>query len=249
MPSSSPRPTQQKKKLQQSKKRRISKKKKKSKMIRKIYLRRGLAVLGAVIVLIFAGVLVSRLTHTAQKAVAAAKAKRDADLVEMEASTDASRQLKELAELGSSFSPQCTDNTKPSNMIAQTGICVNGEELADESTYTSNGKISFEIGKAYTEAEGVITFRGNNFRDDPTYGHANITENILEPIWSADTGSLSYGNATWTGSGWTGQPLIIKWPQKTKANMKAWMKGEIDAEGISLHRQMTGCGNRRIGGW
>ena len=37
--------------------------------------------------------------------------------------------------------------------------------------------------------------------------------------------------------------------KKTKANMKAWMKGEIDAEGISLNRQMTGSGIRRIGGY
>lgn len=43
--------------------------------------------------------------------------------------------------------------------------------------------------------------------------------------------------------------LVSNESKKTKANMKAWMKGEIDAEGISLHRQMTGCGNRRIGGW
>ena len=43
--------------------------------------------------------------------------------------------------------------------------------------------------------------------------------------------------------------LVNNESKKTKANMKAWMKGGIDAEGISLHRQMTGCGNRRIGGW
>lgn len=43
--------------------------------------------------------------------------------------------------------------------------------------------------------------------------------------------------------------LVSNESKKTKANTKAWMKGEIDAEGISLHRQMTGCGNRRIGGW
>lgn len=34
--------------------------------------------------------------------------------------------------------------------------------------------------------------------------------------------------------------------KKTKANMTAWMKGEIDAEGIQLNRQMTGNEVRRI---
>ena len=222
MSSNSPRPVQRQKKPQQPKKRRISKNKMKSRMIRELYLKRVLSVLGAVIVIILIFFLASKLTHTAQKAVAASKAKRDADLVQMETTTEESRQIKEAAELGSSFEPHSTENTKPSNMISQTGICVDDVELTDESTYTPEGEISFEMGNTYTSLEGVITFRGNNFRDNPSYGHTNITENILEPVWSADTGSLSYGNASWTGSGWTGQPLIVKWPQKTKANMNMY---------------------------
>ena len=43
--------------------------------------------------------------------------------------------------------------------------------------------------------------------------------------------------------------LVSNESKKTKANMKAWVRGEIDAEGVSLNRQMTGSGNRRIGGW
>jgi len=38
--------------------------------------------------------------------------------------------------------------------------------------------------------------------------------------------------------------------QKTnRANMSAWKRGESDADGISLSRQMSGGGRRRIGGW
>lgn len=43
--------------------------------------------------------------------------------------------------------------------------------------------------------------------------------------------------------------LVSNESKKTKANMKAWIRGEIDAEGISLNRQMTDSGNRRIEGW
>ncbi len=43
--------------------------------------------------------------------------------------------------------------------------------------------------------------------------------------------------------------LVSEIPKRAKANMKAWIRGEIDAEGISLNRQMTGSGNRRIEGW
>lgn len=43
--------------------------------------------------------------------------------------------------------------------------------------------------------------------------------------------------------------LVSNESKKTKANMKAWIRGKIDADGISLNRQMTGSGIRRIGGY
>ena len=36
--------------------------------------------------------------------------------------------------------------------------------------------------------------------------------------------------------------------KKTRADMGAWIRGANDADGISLSRQMTGSGTRRIGG-
>ena len=45
--------------------------------------------------------------------------------------------------------------------------------------------------------------------------------------------------------------LVCGVPEKskrTKANMKAWLKGKFDADRVNLNRQMTGCGNRRIEG-
>lgn len=41
----------------------------------------------------------------------------------------------------------------------------------------------------------------------------------------------------------------MKKSKNTKANMSAWERGVSDADGISLSRQMTGSGTRRIGGW
>ena len=40
--------------------------------------------------------------------------------------------------------------------------------------------------------------------------------------------------------------LVDNVSKRKKANMKAWMKGEIDADGVNLNRQMTGSGIRRI---
>ena len=52
----------------------------------------------------------------------------------------------------------------------------------------------------------------------------------MEGAWSKGTGSLTYGNHTWTGSGWTGQPLMMKWPKETKVhmNMYDWAKEKDD---------------------
>ena len=129
---------------------------------------------------------------------------------------------------GYDFQPTCTENTKPSNMIQLTGISVDGTELTDQSTYTPEAQISFETGKSYTELEGVVTFRGNNFRDNPAYGTAEMKENTLNKVWSKTTGALSYEGSAWTGNGWTGQPLLVKWPQATKQNMNMhdWAKND-----------------------
>lgn len=150
------------------------------------------------------------------------------DLIEMETENENSRELMDSARANIPFAPHCTEATKPSNLIAQTGICIDGTELADESTYAPLSEITFSHGNEYTNMEGILTFRGNNFRDTPAYGYAEIKENKLEPVWSAETGSLSYEGAYWSGSGWTGQPLLVKWPQETKAhmNMHDWAKND-----------------------
>ena len=143
------------------------------------------------------------------------------DILEMVEDTS-----EEGADGGYDFQPVCTENTKPSNMIALTGISVDGTELTDESSYKPDAQISFETGAAYTDLEGVITFRGNNFRDNPSYGTAEMKDNTLNKVWSKTTGALSYNNSSWTGNGWTGQPLLVKWPQETKKqmNMHDWAK-------------------------
>ncbi len=120
------------------------------------------------------------------------------------------------------FSPYCTEATNPSNLIQSTGIAINDAALDDITSYTPDGEISFGLGSAYTEAEGILTFRGNNFRNSPAYGYANMETYTLSAIWSKDTGALTSGSKTWTGSGWTGQPLIMKWPKEVRAHMNMY---------------------------
>lgn len=124
------------------------------------------------------------------------------------------------------FVPYCTEQTKPSNYIEYTEVNVDGTTLTSLSDYKPTDVIDFSRGSVYTSVDGIVTFRGNNFRDNPVYGYAEMKDFAMEGAWSYNTGSLTYGNACWTGSGWTGQPLITKWPKQTRAvmNMYDWAK-------------------------
>ncbi|MGN1140520.1 MAG: PQQ-binding-like beta-propeller repeat protein [Oliverpabstia sp.] len=132
------------------------------------------------------------------------------------------------------FEPYCTEATAPSNLIASTAVEVNGTVLGDVSEYVPESQIEFGLGKDYTEMDGIISFRGNNFRNSPSYGYAEMTENSLSAIWSKNTGALSSGTHTWTGSGWTGQPLIVRWPKETKEYMNLYDWAKADDELVEV---------------
>lgn len=125
-----------------------------------------------------------------------------------------------------SFQPHAVKSTKPSKYMKMTQINVNGKTLSNNKKYRAKQEISFEQGSEYTAAEGIVTFRGNNFRDNPVWGTADFTKNKLKSDWTYQTGKLTSQGKTWTGSGWTGQPLVVKWPRATKQvmNMHSWAK-------------------------
>ena len=149
-------------------------------------------------------------------------AKAEEDVVEME-------ETKEIA-----FEPHCVDSTKPENLISYTNIEVDGNQLENISDYQPDGDIQFNVGEDYTDVDGIVTFRGNSFRDNPTHGYANMTNYKLNGLWSADTGSLASGDTVWTGSGWTGQPLLMKWPKEVKAHMNMTEKAKADDDLVEV---------------
>ena len=125
-----------------------------------------------------------------------------------------------------SFQPHAVKSTKPSKYMKMTQVNVNGKTLSNNKKYRAKQEIFFEQGSEYTAANGIVTFRGNNFRDNPVWGTADFAENKLKSDWTYQTGKLTSQGKTWTGSGWTGQPLVIKWPRATKQvmNMHSWAK-------------------------
>ena len=99
-----------------------------------------------------------------------------------------------------SFQPHAVKSTKPSKYMKMTQINVNGKTLSNNKKYRAKQEISFEQGSEYTAANGIVTFRGNNFRDNPVWGTADFAENKLKSDWTYQTGKLTSQGKTWTGS-------------------------------------------------
>ncbi len=119
------------------------------------------------------------------------------------------------------FSPHAVSSTQPENLIAYTELELNGSLISTED-FSPWYAMDFDLGNTYTDVEGVITFRGNNFRDMPAYGTVETPAHSLTTLWQQQTGALSYNGSTWTGSGWTGQPLIQHWPRDIKQHMNMY---------------------------
>lgn len=119
--------------------------------------------------------------------------------------------------------PSMVSASNPLNFGMDTALMVN-DVLTD--SYVRTDEIHFT--EDYTSLEGIITFRGNNYRNTASYGIADIVKKKFNTknTWYAKTGSLQRtaygGDGEWSGSCWTGQPLIIRWPEDTKQAMNLY---------------------------
>lgn len=128
------------------------------------------------------------------------------------------------------FKPHSVDGTEPERLISSTAIMVDGEVVEE---YESDYEINFDLPERYTELEGIVTFRGDNFRSGAAYGTAAVSSKTLTKAWSKSTSGLSDSDGTyWSGSGWTGQPLIVKWPEATRKNISAMYDWAREKEGL-----------------
>ena len=114
--------------------------------------------------------------------------------------------------LSLSLVPAATDKTDPSLFGFETDIMVGSQEV---ESYDREDPITFGSGDEYTTLPGIITFRGNNYRDMSSYGTATVTSETLSLMLTKNTTRIgSYG-----GSGWTGQPLVVTWPAELREKM------------------------------
>ena len=124
--------------------------------------------------------------------------------------------------------PQATLNvthaeeSNPNNWGVKWEIALNGDII---KTYNRTEQISFGNANKenYFALPGIATFRGSNYRTGAVYGTANIVNKTLTTVWEKDIGSLSRpSGGAWTGSGWSGQPLVVQWDEETKQIMNLY---------------------------
>ncbi len=108
--------------------------------------------------------------------------------------------------------PHATENTDPAKFGFSTDIMDNSTEV---DPYQRSEQIAFGSGDEYTVLEGLTGFRGNNYRNISSWGTAAVSEEKLELMLTKDTSRIG----RWGGSGWTGQPLIVKWPAELRSKM------------------------------
>lgn len=81
------------------------------------------------------------------------------------------------------------------------------------SSFSRDPEVSFGRDAEYALIPGLTTYGGNNYRNSFSFGTADISDKRLKKSWEQPVGALG----AWTGTGWTGQPLIVRWPDQTKA--------------------------------
>lgn len=93
----------------------------------------------------------------------------------------------------------------------------NDNQVVDD--YTPDQTVAFGAAQTYTDVPGVLTFRGNHQRTAPAYGTADVSEKKLEIAWTQEIGEVRGEGSYWPGAGWTGQPLLVNWPEETRQAM------------------------------
>ncbi len=81
--------------------------------------------------------------------------------------------------------------------------------------YRRWGDLSFGKPSEYSQVEGIVCFRGNNYRDSASFGTVEIHSGKLEKVWNYSIGRID----SWSGVGWNGQPSIVKWSENLKEHM------------------------------
>ncbi|MBO4928771.1 MAG: PQQ-binding-like beta-propeller repeat protein [Clostridiales bacterium] len=96
------------------------------------------------------------------------------------------------------------------------------------SGYQRTDEIHFGDPLYYQQVGGILTFRGTNFRNCASWGTFSLDpskQDHLEQVWEyngLEWKKSSSWSFSWSGTGWTGQPLAVKWPLETRQLMNMY---------------------------
>jgi len=123
------------------------------------------------------------------------------------------------------FVPGFTAQSDPAN-FGLTWEIADGDQIVEQ--YSREDPICFELDREYFALPGIATFRGNNYRDNASWGIADIENESMAVAWSHPIGSLN----KWGGCAWTGQPLVVRWDRETKAIMQNMYENKKDKDDL-----------------
>jgi len=139
---------------------------------------------------------------------------------------------EETRAAGPDMKVQPASGARPENFGFETDVFTGREKAG---SYKREAPIRFGPGREYSPLQGIVTFRGNNYRDSASYGAVNVAKGTLTPVWTIKTGRVlrsaftqRKGRRYWTGSGWTGQPIIVRWPEDIKNIMNICPEKKAD---------------------
>jgi hypothetical protein len=92
-------------------------------------------------------------------------------------------------------------------------------------SYVRATPISFGDPLNYQSIPGILSFRGNNFRNCASWGTITSNPTTLEQTWEYNKiGTLpsSIWTFSWMGTGWTGQPLAVQWDYDVQQKMNMY---------------------------
>ena len=117
------------------------------------------------------------------------------------------------------------DSVVPAMRGITQNVIVGSQIISD---YSRENPISIGDPLYYTQIPGVLTYRGNNFRNTASFGFltpSDGTVDTLTQVWEYTNGhSLLSSDMTfeWTGYRLTGQPLIVRWPTEMLSFMNIY---------------------------
>lgn len=103
-----------------------------------------------------------------------------------------------------------------------TSVIYKGTKVLEK--YQRPEKINMLNPYDYADVAGVLTFRGNNFRNSGSFGYVSMKEKKLEQIWERSMGGMpsSRWDFSWSGTGWTGQPVMVQWEEDIRQMMNIY---------------------------